>query len=134
MDANGKAGEMSQEMMEKGLDLSKKALSTIFRTNITTISSIRSVIEKFLGNLFFARKSLCPLVDPEEEEEEEEEQEEEEEEEEEEEGNEVRRDDYERQLSGRPKGGRQGDGGTKGNPSTDVCYEVHPPAHSSSLR
>lgn len=27
-----------------------------------------------------------------------------------------------------------GDGRRKGNPFADVCYEVHPPAHSSSPR
>lgn len=49
------------------LSILLQAPSPIAGANIATIYPVGSVIEEFLGNLFFARKSFCPLVDTEEE-------------------------------------------------------------------
>lgn len=48
------------------LSILLQAPSPIAGANIATIYPVGSVIEEFLGNLFFARKSFCPLVDTEE--------------------------------------------------------------------
>jgi len=100
-------------------------LDSLFHSGNDIQYTASSVIGGFSGNLFFARKSFCPLA--------------------------VSR---VGQYIGRREEivvKRQGERGTKkkkereretegtdgrrkGNPFADVCYEVHPPAHSSSPR
>lgn len=116
------------------LDSNRKHKKMGWRCANTIYNIQSSVIGGFFGNLFFARKSFCPLARV---------------------GRYIGRDrweeivveqnerkrDKEKEIKGKIERERKrdemaggGDGRRKGNPFADVCYEVHPPAHSSSPR